>query len=118
MKEVNRGMGTISVSNDFSELCSKLRMSDTTVSSIQARYHTITKRINEEYWNSSSDTLHSMYSGSYGRGTAIFSSDIDIIVELPWSLYSRYDSYIGNGQSALLQDVKKSLQKTYSKGRR
>lgn len=107
-------MGTISVSNDFSELCSKLRMSDTTVSSIQARYHAVTKKINEEYWNSSSDTLHSMYSGSYGRGTAIFASDIDMIVELPWSLYSRYDSYIGNGQSALLQDVRKTLQKTYS----
>lgn len=101
MEGVNRGMGTISVSNDFSELCSRLRMSDTIVASIQSRYHAITRRINEEYWNSSSDTLHSMYSGSYGRGTAIFASDVDVIVELPWSLYSRYNNYVGNGQSAL-----------------
>ena len=107
-------MGMISVSNDFSELCSKLRMPEATISSIQSRYHAITRRINEEYWNSSSDSLHSMYSGSYGRGTAIFASDVDVIVELPWSLYSRYDSYIGNGQSALLQEVKRTLQKTYS----
>lgn len=107
-------MGTISVSNDFSELCSKLRLPEATIASIQYRYHAITRRINEEYWNSSSDSLHSMYSGSYGRGTAIFASDVDIIVELPWSLYSRYDDYIGNGQSALLQDVKRTLQKTYS----
>ena len=107
-------MGTISVSNDFSELCSKLRMPEATISSIQSRYHAITRRINEEYWNSSSDSLHSMYSGSYGRGTAIFASDVDVIVELPWSLYSRYDSYVGNGQSALLQEVKRTLQKTYS----
>lgn len=38
---------------------------------ISYRYHKITKAINLEFWGSSSDTLHSLYVGSYGRGTAI-----------------------------------------------
>lgn len=104
----------MSVSNYFSTFCSNLRMDSDTVSKIQSRYHQITKRINIDYWNSESTTSHSLYVGSYGRGTEIWTSDIDIIVQLPYSTYKKYDDYTGNGQSALLQEVKSVLQKTYS----
>ena len=107
-------MGSISVSSDFSTFCGNLRMSDGTIASIRERYHRITKRINMEYWSSESEDRHSLYVGSYGRGTAIYASDVDIVVEIPWAYYSRYNDYTGNGQSAFLQDVKRSLQKTYS----
>lgn len=104
----------MSVSNYFSTFCSNLRMRSDTVATIQARYHQITKRINLDYWHSSSDTIHSLYVGSYGRGTEIWTSDIDIIVQLPSSIYEKFNAYKSNGQSALLQDVKGVLQKTYS----
>ena len=110
-------MGEISVSSDFQQFCKNLRMSDKVVSNIQSRYHAITKRINHDFWGSDSETLHSLYVGSYGRGTAIHTSDIDIVVELPWTEYSKYNSYSGNGQSALLQAVRNSLLKTYSTSR-
>ncbi len=89
-------------------------MSSYTVSTIQARYHQITKRINLDYRNSSSETAYSLYVGSYGRGTEIFTSDIDMIVQLPYETYAQFNGYRGNGQSALLQEVKGVLQKTYS----
>ena len=54
-----------------------------TRSDISRRYHAVTKAINNEFWNSSSDVLHSLYVGSYGRNTAIDTSDVDILVELP-----------------------------------
>ena len=41
-------------------------------------------------------------------------SDLDMIFQLPSHLYKQYDNYIGNGQSSLLQAVRKSVQKTYS----
>ena len=104
----------MSVSDYFSTFCSNLRMDADTVSKIQSRYHQITKRINIDYWDSESTTIHSLYVGSYGRGTEIWTSDIDIIVQLPWSIYLKYDAYISKGQSSLLQDVKSVLQKTYS----
>ena len=107
-------MGSISVSNDFQGFCNNLRMSDFVVSNVQNRYHAITKRINQDFWNINSETQHSLYVGSYGRGTAIHTSDIDIVVELPWTEYTRYNNYSGNGQSALLQAVKNSLARTYS----
>lgn len=37
-----------------------------------------------------------------------------MIIQLPYHTYTKYDNYSSNGQSALLQDVKATLQKTYS----
>lgn len=104
----------MSVSNWFKEFCQNIKISDGTVNNIQSRYKQITKRINIDYWNNDSEIYHSLYVGSYGRDTDIYTSDIDIIVQLPYALYEKYNSYSGNGQSALLQDVKCVLQKTYS----
>jgi len=86
-----------------------------TANTILQRYHLITKRINEDFYGINSDTQHSLYVGSYGRGTDIRTSDIDMLVILPPEIYWRYDSYSANGQSALLQAVKTSLQRTYPK---
>lgn len=105
----------MSVSYNFKTFCSNLRMDSETVQTIQNRYHQITKRINSDYWSSTSEISNSLYVGSYGRGTEIFTSDIDIIVRLPYSTYLKFNQYSGNGQSALLQEVKCVLQKTYSK---
>ena len=85
-------------------------------SSISTRYKNITKRLNTDYWDTTSETSHSLYVGSYGRSTAVDGfSDLDMIFQLPFSVYEKYNAYVGNGQSALLQDVKKSIEKTYSK---
>ncbi|MEQ4700705.1 nucleotidyltransferase [Providencia rettgeri] len=104
----------MSVSDKFSTFCSNLRMSDSTVSTVSSRAKSITRRINSDFWSSSSENLHSLFVGSYGRGTAIHISDIDMIIELPYSYYTAYSNHLFNGQSALLQLVKKSLNKTYS----
>lgn len=77
------------------------------------RYHTITQVINREFWNIDSDRMHSFYVGSYGRGTAIRSSDIDILLELPEDEYNRFDRMKGNGQSRLIQAVKNNLVSRY-----
>lgn len=104
----------MSVSYNFNVFCSNLKMSNSTVNTIQNRYHQITKRINLDYYNSSSDTKNSLYVGSYGRGTEIFTSDIDMLIRLPYATYSKFNSYSSNGQSALLQEVREVLKKTYS----
>lgn len=81
-------------------------------SRISMRYKRVTKAINREFWESESETSHSLYVGSYGRGTATDASDIDILVALPKNEYDRFDAYRGNGQSRLLQVVKSSIQST------
>lgn len=84
-----------------------------TRATISTRYKTITKAVNKEFWNSTSETSHSLYVGSYGRGTAIDTSDIDMLMELPKAEYDRFDIYKGNGQSRLLQAVKGAIQAVY-----
>lgn len=102
------------VANWFETFCSNIKMSSSTTDTISYRYKQITKRLNTDYYNSDSDTYHSFYVGSYGRDTEIFASDIDMLFDLPSSVYHQYDKYQSNGQSALLQAVKTSIKKTYS----
>ena len=83
------------------------------ISVISSRYRVVTKAINKEFWQSTSETTHSLYVGSYGRGTAIETSDIDILVELPETVFDRFNNLIGNSQSRLLQSVKMAIQTSY-----
>lgn len=101
------------VASNFETFCKNLRMSDQTVDNISYRTKRITKQLNKDFWGTTSETDHSFYSGSYGRGTDIHTSDIDLLVRLPYSTYEKYNNYSSNGQSALLQAVKESIGKTY-----
>lgn len=100
------------LANWFETFCTGLQVDNS--GAISNRYSALTTRLNTDFWNTTSATAHSLYVGSYGRNTAIRGfSDIDMIFELPWAMYTRYNDYIGNGQSALLQAVKSSIEKTY-----
>lgn len=97
----------------FSTFCANIQVQDG--GTISTRYKTITQRLNTDFWTTTSDTAHSLYVGSYGRNTAIQGfSDLDMLFQLPSSVYEQYDRYAGNGQSTLLQVVKTSIEKTYS----
>ncbi len=85
-----------------------------TRSLISMRYKEITKAINRAFWNSESETDHSRYVGSYGRGTAINTSDLDILIELPVTEYVRFSKNKGNGPSQLLQTVKRAVASHYA----
>lgn len=84
-----------------------------TRSLISTRYKRITKAVNTEFWDNTSETAHSRYVGSYGRGTAINTSDLDVLMELPNEEYEHFTSLTGNGQSRLLQAVKDAIIDTY-----
>lgn len=104
----------MSISEKFKKFCMNIRISKENVDTIAYRYRRITKQLNKDFWNSESEVNNSLYVGSYGRDTEIHTSDIDMLFILPYSVYKRYNEYLGNGQSALLQEVKNSIQKTYN----
>jgi hypothetical protein len=96
----------------FSGFCGELQVTDG--GTISLRYKRITQRLNTDFWETTSDTSHSYYVGSYGRNTAVRGfSDLDMVMELPSSVYTKYNGYLLNGQSALLQALKSSIEKTY-----
>ena len=86
-----------------------------TRSLISKRYKTITKAVNKEFRNIDNDSDYSFYVGSYGRGTAIDTSDLDVLVELPNDEYEHFHSLSGNGASRLLQAVKNAVMTPYPK---
>jgi hypothetical protein len=82
------------MSDNFSPFCSNLRMTDTVVSNVRYRYKKITKRLNWDFRDLDSDTRHSLYVGSFGRGSAIHVSEIGMVIELPYSVYQQYDDWM------------------------
>lgn len=102
------------ISSKFKDFCSNLRMSENTVVNIESRARAITARVNNDFRGLDSAVRYRLYVGSYGRGTEIHTSDIDLIVELPYEECLRYDKYAGNGQSALMAALKNSIARTYS----
>jgi hypothetical protein len=103
----------MSVATNFETFCNELVIGAEKRSRISTRYLAICKRLNKDFWNMDTSS-GGRYVGSYGRNTAnSWVSDIDMVFEMPWSVYNKYNNYIGNGQSALLQEVKKSIAVTY-----
>ena len=102
------------VAENFRAFRNEYLISQTLMSSISVRYKRITRQLNTDFWNTDSDVSHSLYIGSYGRDTAAKGvSDIDMYFKLPYSVWEQYNRHQGNGQSALLQSVRASMQKTY-----
>lgn len=104
----------MSVAIKFQNFCSNIRIQPSVVGDISYRYKRMTKQLNKDFWKTDSDTVHSLYVGSYGRDTDIHTSDIDVLFQLPYNVYERINGHSGNGQSALLAEVRDSLKKTYS----
>ncbi|MBK2256671.1 SMODS domain-containing nucleotidyltransferase [Francisella philomiragia] len=103
----------MTISEKFQIFNKNIKISKDSQEKISSRYRQIIKRLNLDFWDSSSEIAHGIYVGSYGRDTDIHVSDVDVLFWLPYSTYVQYNGYETNGQSALLQAIKKSLQKTY-----
>jgi hypothetical protein len=98
----------------FEQFCNDLLVETARRAIISTRYLSICTRLNKDFWNVDTDS-GGIYVGSFGRNTAnSWISDIDMLFEMPWSVYTIYNNYLSNGQSALLQAVKNSIAKTYS----
>ncbi|MCP8852765.1 SMODS domain-containing nucleotidyltransferase [Latilactobacillus sakei] len=97
----------------FLKFIRNLKTSDEQEEIILKRVAKITKVINLEYWEIHSESKNSTLVGSYGRGTAINLSDVDLLIKLPENQKQRFTTYLNNGQSALLQDIKSKLKEVY-----
>ncbi|MDR1008087.1 MAG: hypothetical protein LBL65_05945 [Campylobacteraceae bacterium] len=102
----------LALSDDFKNFCDDLCL-DTT--DMETTCGEITKKLNSCYYGLANEKAEHIYIvGSVGRKTAIVkTSDLDVIFDLPISMYSKYNAYESNGQSALLQEVKEVLKERY-----
>jgi hypothetical protein len=76
------------------------------------RIQRINNKLSEKYYDE--DTDGTIIVGSVGRLTAITkTSDYDVLYVLPSAVFTRFDNYDSNGQSALLQEIKEVIKETY-----
>jgi hypothetical protein len=102
------------VGEEFSAFKDNYQITQQLIGSISYRYKRITRQLNTDFRDNISETANSVYVGSYGRDTAAKGlSDLDMAFVLPYAEYAKYSGFATNGQSALLQAVKRSIQKTY-----
>lgn len=102
----------MSISKCFEIFCESIRVKNK--EEISTKYTAITKALNNHFWDTQSEYAHCLQVGSYGRKTGISGiSDLDMVFELPDDVYERYNAYQNNGQSALLQEVKRVLCERY-----
>lgn len=105
----------LNVGETFTAFINKIKISQGDIDKVSYRYKRMTKQLNNDFHNIDSDIRNSLYVGSYGRDTDILTSDVDWLFILPSNLKSQYDNHKNNGQSALLQAIKTSIERTFSK---
>ena len=84
------------------------------IDTVKQRFLRISDAIEKSYYcDNFIKRRHSYFVGSYGRNTAINTSDIDVMVVLPNDVKKQFDGHKGNGKSHLLQDIRETILKTF-----
>ena len=105
----------MSISANFNMFCNQLEISEKKKSIITLRYNSISKKLNNDFWNINTN-YGGIYVGCYGRETANDGvKEIDMIFEMPSNLLSTYDACGGKCQVRFLEDVCRSIQTLYPK---
>lgn len=99
----------MSLNSAFLEL---LRFNEPNQIEVLSSVDSIIRKLDSVYYDNDKKK-HYVISGSFGRGTSIKSSDIDVCYILPSSDYQRFCNRKGNVQSQLLSEVKTHIQNRY-----
>ncbi len=105
----------MTVGQRFDSLLANLTLTESQRSDGQTKHRGVRSCLNQYYYGISSGTANSRLVGSWGKDTQVRPPrDIDVLYELPSSVYYRIEKLAGNKQSQLLQEVKNVLLATYS----
>lgn len=97
----------MSVNSRFTKFISNIELTEIQKVSGAERREKVIEALNRHYWASSSKTANSKYVGSWGKLTRVRPlRDVDVLFQLPISVYNRFQLRTGNRQSQLLQEVK------------
>lgn len=104
----------IAVTERFQQFGDNLTLTPAQFEDGLTKYRGVTRSLNQTYFASQSETDHAFLVGSWSKSTNVRPPrDVDMFFVLPPSVGQRFDAYVGNKQSALLQEVRQALQVTY-----
>ena len=98
----------------FTAFLANLELTQSQRDDAMTKVESIGRCLHAKYYQVAYDSREVVVVGSYGKGTAIRPpSDIDMLYLLPVSEYYRINQILGNGQSQLLQEIKRTLVATF-----
>lgn len=104
----------MSVVSRFSTFLENISLTEDQKAAGSSRRESVVKALNANYYGTSHPTDNSRYVGSWAKRTRMRPPrDVDVLFELPRSVYERYEARQGNRQSQLLQEVKSVLEKPF-----
>lgn len=99
----------------FTVLLSRLKLTSKQTEDAKTKYRRVAKSLHNAYYSNEYDGSTKLLIGSYGKRTNIRPpADIDLLFKIPAETYDRYSNYEGNGQAALLQDIRQKLSESYT----
>lgn len=105
----------MSTATRFDRFMSRLSLTTAERTEAELRVASVASNLHERYYlNSAYDGSTKLLIGSHGKRTRVRPPrDVDMVFILPVSEFGRYDDYAGNGQSQLLQDVRRIIADRY-----
>jgi hypothetical protein len=104
----------VAVRQRFEQFHHELSLTPLQIQDANTKRTRVVNCLNRHYYGPSPETQTSFMIGSWGKDTAVRPPrDVDMYFVLPSAVYYRFQNYVGNRQSALLQEVKNILARTY-----
>jgi len=98
----------------FERLLANLQLTPDQLDGSETSHRNVVACLNRAYWGISHEVAHSELIGSRGKGTRVRPPrDVDVLFQLPSSVYERFEERQGNKQSQLLQEVRDVLIGTF-----
>ena len=102
------------VTTRFSNLLDRIQLTENQIKDGFTKSRNISNTLSKAYWESNPVKERTYTIGSWAKNTAIRPpSDIDLLFEIPSQVVQKYQSYSGNIQSYLLQEIRNTLSPTY-----
>lgn len=103
------------VSRRFENLLENIKLTSSQVADGTTKHRGVRACLNLAYYGKSDEVANSGLVGSWAKATPVRPPrDIDVLFELPSSVFARFQQRSGNIQSQILQEVKNHLSTRYS----
>lgn len=100
----------VAVATRFQKFLDNIALTDAQFADGERKLRTVTSCLNRTYWGHNDENRNRVLAGSWSKQTRVRRPrDIDLLFILPYEVYCRYESRLGNKQSQLLQEVKQAL---------
>jgi len=106
----------MSIQKRFEQFYENIKLTSSQKEDAKKKYNGVCKKLHEHYYpDNEYNGSTKLLIGSYGKHTNIRPPrDVDVLFIMPDDKFDQYDDNESNGQSQLLQDIKKILSEKYS----